>query len=307
MGSRHQRTLVVVVVGLVAASASARAAAQPATTGSAQPAAAGSAPVGPADEAVPSSPSGGPGRWSERAIEGAYGGLGVTGLFGVGSQGTELDTNCDTLGAASCNTAAPWGGGLFGYVGWTWNPVGFEMLVGASFDNSRQSATFDGQGASGNLPLAMPAREETFHFYRAGGIAALRVRAVFPLSPVLRATVAGGLGASYKQMFMLRRAVAADGGGQNSYAPDSVAYWSPAITVEAALHVRLTPTVAVALGALMWADNASIAGNNASPPEAPRTLVDANHLPQSIPTPQYHFASGPQVFLGPFIGLQFGP
>jgi len=307
VGSRHQRTLVVVVVGLVAASASARAAAQPATTGSAQPAVAGSAPVGPADEAVPSSPSGGPGRWSERAIEGAYGGLGVTGLFGVGSQGTELDTNCDTLGAASCNTAAPWGGGLFGYVGWTWNPVGFEMLVGASFDNSRQSATFDGQGASGNLPLAMPAREETFHFYRAGGIAALRVRAVFPLSPVLRATVDGGLGASYKQMFMLRRAVAADGGGQNSYAPDSVAYWSPAITVEAALHVRLTPTVAVALGALMWADNASIAGNNASPPEAPRTLVDANHLPQSIPTPQYHFASGPQVFLGPFIGLQFGP
>jgi hypothetical protein len=57
----------------------------------------------------------------------------------------------------------------------------------------------------------------------------------------------------------------------------------------------------------MWADNASIAGSDASPPEAPRKIVDANQVPEPLPTPQYHFASGPQVFIGPLIGLQFGP
>jgi hypothetical protein len=29
--------------------------------------------------------------------------------------------------------------------------------------------------------------------------------------------------------------------------------------------------------------------------------------PLPIPTPQYHFATGSQIFLGPFVGLQFGP
>jgi hypothetical protein len=243
---------------------------------------------------------------AERATEGVYGGFGLAGLFGLGSQGTELDTHCDTLGAASCQTPSPAGGGLFGYAGWTWNPIGFELMVGGSFDAVRQGASFDGMGRSGNLPLSMPARDETFHFYRAGGVAAVRARAVFPIGPALRGTVAGGLGVSYKQMFMTRRAVVPNG-GQDLYAPGSIGYWSPAVTVEASLQVRFTPTLALSVGGLMWADNASIAGSDASPPEAPRKIVDANQVPEPLPTPQYHFASGPQVFIGPLIGLQFGP
>lgn len=244
---------------------------------------------------------------AERPIEGIYGGLGLAALFGVGGQGTELETSCDTLGASSCSTPSPDGGGLFGYVGWTWNPVGFELLVGGSFDTVKQTASYNGMGASGNLPLSMPARLETFHFYRAGGIAAARARAIFPIGPIVRATVAGGLGVSYKQMIMTRRAVATTGGAQDFYVPGSVGYVSPAVTAEAAVQIRVVPTLAVAVGVLLWADNASIAGTNSVPSQAPRNLVAANQPPQPIPTPEYHLATGPQVFLGPFVGLQFGP
>jgi len=257
----------------------------------------------------PIAPATGGVKGAERAIEGLYGGLGLTSLFGVGGQGTELETGCDTLGASSCNTPSPYGGGLFGYVGWTWNPVGFELLVAGSFDTVEQTATFNGMSAAGNLPLSTPARVETFHFYRVGGLAAARARAIFPIGSTLRATIAGGLGVSYKQMIMTRRAVATSSDAQDFYVPGSVGYVSPASTVEAGLHVRATPTLAFAIGVLLWADNASIGGSNSVPAQAPRNLVPSPTpgVPEPIPTPEYHLATGPQVFLGPFLGLQFGP
>ncbi|HXX66257.1 MAG TPA: PEGA domain-containing protein [Polyangiaceae bacterium] len=244
---------------------------------------------------------------AERPIEGIYGGLGLAGLFGVGGQGTELETGCDTLGASSCNTPSPMGGGLFGYVGFTWNPVGFELLLAGAFDTVTQTATYTGVGGSNASPYASPARVETFHFYRAGGLAAARARAIFPLGSILRATVAGGLGLSYKEMFMTRRAVATSGGAEDFYVPGTVGYLSPAVTVEVGLQVRVIPTLALAIGGLLWADSASIAGSNSVPAQAPRNLLAANQAPQPIPTPEYHLATGPQVFLGPYLGLQFGP
>jgi hypothetical protein len=128
---------------------------------------------------------------------------------------------------------------------------------------------------------------------------------------LLRGTIAGGVGLSYKKIFMERTTTATDGTNRSDvFSPtstDGVAYLSPAITVEGALQLRVTPTVALAVGMIMWADNASIAGSNSTPPSVARTLVAAGQLPASIASPQYHLATGAQVFLGPFIGVQFGP
>ena len=62
-------------------------------------------------------------------VEGIYGGFGLMGAFGIGGMGTELETNCANLGASSCDTPDALGGGGFGYVGYTWNPVGFELFL----------------------------------------------------------------------------------------------------------------------------------------------------------------------------------
>ena len=84
-------------------------------------------------------------------------------------------------------------------------------------------------------------------------------------------------------------------------------YVSPALTLEASLELRVTPTVAFTLGLLLWADNASIAGTNDVAASSGRQLYAASGAPQPIETPQYHLATGPQVFLGPQLGMQFGP
>jgi hypothetical protein len=245
----------------------------------------------------------------ERPYEGIYGGFGLAGALGVGGQGTELETNCDTLGATSCDTPSPTGGALFGYVGYTWNPVGFEVMLAGIADQTQQEAHFNGTGGtSGNLPFSDPARDEKFNFVRVGGIGAIRVRASTQ-GRLWRLTAAGGVGVSYRQLWMARRATATDGSGRiDGYFPSSEGYASPALTLEGAFQYRLSQTIAISVGLEMWADNASIGGDVDSPPSPGHALVaPGNPTPAPIPTPEYHYATGPQVFLLPFIGMQFGP
>lgn len=242
----------------------------------------------------------------ERGYQGIYGGFGFLFMPSVSSQGTELDTNCSTLGATGCATASPVGGGAFGYVGYTWDPVGFELMLGGGADAMQEKATFDNTTTTGSaLPMASPARTETFSFVRGGGLAALRVRAAFQTSWI-RATIAGGVGASYHVVAAKRDAVSTDG-KEIAYVPDPVGYVSPALSLEAAAQFRVTPTLGIAVGVEMWADSASIAGSNASK-GGPLQPFDVTQPPQPAPTQyQYHLASGPQVILGPFLGMNFGP
>ena len=244
----------------------------------------------------------------ERALEGMYGGFGVLGAVGVGGMGTELETDCNNLGAASCTTPSPIGGGAFVYVGYTWNPVGFELMLGGEGDSVKQTAVYTGNATSPTA--AGPARTESFTFVRAGGVAAIRARATFQ-TRLVRGTIAGGLGVSYKEMFMDRDATDASNSSLVSkYVPGGVGYLSPAITIEAAFQLRLTQTVAISVGGLLWADNASIAGSNSvAAPTTKQFLTNdsSSPPPELIPTPQYHLATGTQVFVGPFLGMQFGP
>jgi hypothetical protein len=243
----------------------------------------------------------------ERPFEGLYGGFGLVGLFGVGGMGTELETSCDTLGAASCNTPSPNGGGVFGYAGWTWNPVGFELFAAFSADVAKQSAHFNASlGTAGN-PLATPGRDEDFTFGRSGGMVAARVRASTQWEKV-RLTVAGGVGLAVKEMGVQRIATATDGSnGTDTFTAGGVVYYGAALTAEAAVHYRVTPTIAISLGLEMLADNASEGGSTAVGPQPGHYLISKTEPPAPIPTPQYYLASGPQVFLGPFLGMIFGP
>lgn len=238
----------------------------------------------------------------DRGLEGIYGGFGFVGMAGIGGMGTELETNCSTLGAATCSTPSPLGGGAFGYVGYTWNPVGFELFLEGGGDATTQKATYNGSSPNGGalVPASSPARTETFNFVRGGGVAALRARATFQ-TRVIRGTVAGGVGVSYHEVLM-KRSATDSAGDNNQYVPGGVGYLSPALSAEAALQIRFTQTFALAIGVQFLADNASIAGSNSVP--AQQALPFGTAL---IPTPEYHLATGPQVTIGPFLGLAFGP
>ncbi len=245
----------------------------------------------------------------QRPFEGTYGGLELAGLYQVNNQGTELELNCAALGAIDCSTPAPIGGALFAYYGYTWDPVGFEFVLAFLGDTVSQRATFNGTTNSRqvNTPLASPARTEDFSFGSVGGGGAIRVRGTVQ-GRVLRGSVAAGLGLAVRDVFMKREASTTDGSNlSDSFAPGGVIFFSPAISAEAAGHLRLNQTTAISLGLVLWGDNASTWGSNASSPDPKRYLLRQGAQPVPIPTPLYHYATDSQVFLGTFVGVMFGP
>jgi hypothetical protein len=103
----------------------------------------------------------------------------------------------------------------------------------------------------------------------------------------------------------MKRTASDSQGDSNQYIPPgSVGYLSPALSAEASLHIRFTQTFALAVGIQFLADNASIAGSNSVPASSPLPFGSSG---ATLPTPQYHLATGPQIALGPFLGLAFGP
>jgi hypothetical protein len=245
---------------------------------------------------------------AERPLGGFYGGFGLAMLLVPAGEGNQLDTGCSELGATSCGTQSPLGGAIFAHFGYTWDPVGLELFIAGEYDQSSPQAVFSGQTGAGENPfVASPARKEMFTFYRAGGVAALRVRATFQ-SQALRASIAVGPGVSYKAMFLNRTTKTTDGSGLlDVYLPPAVEYASPAVVADASFQLRVTPTTGISLGLLAWVENA---GSDA------RTKADAQRCFGScqlgaatvpLPTPGYQTASSTQVFVGPYVGVQLGP
>ena len=66
------------------------------------------------------------------------------------------------------------------------------------------------------------------------------------------------------------------------------------------------PTIAVALGAVLLFETAG-ASVVSNPSGSQYVAGGASGAVVPLPTPGYHFATGAQTFIGPYIGLQFGP
>lgn len=240
----------------------------------------------------------------DRAIEGVYGGFQIFGALSAGGMGSDLETGCSALGATSCETPGPMGAGLLGFVGYTWNPVGFELAFGGMADYGQQKAHFDAALRNNENPLlASPARTEQFSFFRYGPVAALRARATFQTRAV-RGTIAGGLGIAVRELLMERQATSADGVQSDKFSPDAISYISPAITIDAAVHWRVGPSTALSLGLLVWAENA---GSSHQTQGDPNRFIGGGGSATPIATPPYHIATGSQTFIGPYLGMMFGP
>jgi len=248
---------------------------------------------------------------TERILQGVYGGFGLLGFAQLNSLGSELQTGCQSLGATTCDTPNPFGFGAFGYVGYTFDPIGFEVMLGGSFDSTTQRATYDGNTTANpnqNVLLATPARNERFTIDRFGGIGALRARGTIQ-GKRWRASLAAGLGLAYKIMAAERKVATADGTNlteRDVYGPGGFSYFSPAVSVDAAVHWRLTPTTALSLGVTLWGENA---GNSVVTQPAQNDVLVNTQTKTVVPlfTPAYHLASSGQLFVGPYLGMQFGP
>jgi hypothetical protein len=241
----------------------------------------------------------------ERSFDGLYGGLGLFGMFEPGGSGDELDRGCDRLAASSCTTPSPIGGGLMGWFGYAWHPVGVELFLAGEYDQTTPSATFVG-GTPLENPLAIGVpRVEQFAFLRFGGIGAIRARLSGQLGDRVRLSLAAGFGLSVKDM-LFERDSKSNSGAENIYTDKSGhTYVSPAISLDGSVALRVTPTLAIALGVMGWFENA---GQNVQSNASPNQYIGSSGAtPTPISTPSYHLASSTQVFIGPYVGLQFGP
>lgn len=236
-------------------------------------------------------------------FDGLYGGLKLSGSFFPIGTGHSLEEGCDALGATSCDAGLTAGGSLSGYIGYAFAPLGFEALLLTGGDVARPTANFDGVTGSEINPLvAAPARTEEFTIGRAGGGGALRVRVLVPIDR-FRVTGALGAGLAYRHLFMARDTTA-ESGATNKYT-DDVGYITPVLSFELAGQVRIAGNTALALGLDLWLEHAP--ADTTTAPAGNQVLIQEGDIPAPQFTPAYDLATGTQLYLGPFVGLQFGP
>lgn len=239
-----------------------------------------------------------------RDAHGLYGGVQLLGAMQPTGSGTTLEDACPTTGATTCSAGTVFAAGLLGYVGWLFHPIGFEAALLASADMVQPTASFDGEhGSEINPIVASPAREEKFTIGRFGGGAALRARVSYS-TPSVRFSVAAGPGFSYR-VLAFRRTTRADGGLEGETAQAGAHYFSPLLSLETSAHFRITKSFALAAGIHTWLEHAG--KDTVSRAKQNTYLIgpDSRPLPQA--TPAYHLANGFQWYVGPFLGVAFGP
>ena len=250
----------------------------------------------------------GPVQETER-LEGIYGGVGLLGFLTPGGTGNSIERQCDAKSQfpplVSCDTPDGLGGGLGGFVGYHWDPVGIELYLAGHYD--QRTMKNDWNAASTDPGIGPdPARLEEFGLRRFGGMALARVRLTWQSSKI-RLGLAAGAGVSYRVMVLERVTTAKDGSGaRDAFVSDSPSYVSPVVAIEPSVMYRLTRGVALSLGVQMFLETPSSFMNGR---ENPRTTAERNHSLglRSLTTPSYELASNVQIFVGPVLGVMFGP
>jgi hypothetical protein len=253
----------------------------------------------------------GPVQKENRALEGIYGGFGLLMTFLPGGMNSSMQKTCEGARPAeltSCDgESGGIGGGATGFIGYHWDPVGVELFLGAQYDETSPtlkwgpSSTDPGFGPD-------PARKEEFTVRRIGGLGALRVRLTLQ-GEKIRFSVAGGVGLSYRSLILTRDTSRDSDGAKDALVPDAQGYLSPVLSFEPSIQYRLGAHTAVALGLSVLAESPRAFD------QIPTTKAENGHgfsngpaaPPSGLTTPAYELASGTQVFIGPFIGMMFGP
>jgi len=241
-------------------------------------------------------------------LEGVYGGFTLLGMFTPGGTNSSIERDCDDRARVptllSCEAPSGLGGGVGGFLGYHWDPVGIELFVAAQYD--QRTLKNDVAAASTDPGIGPdPARFESFNVRRTAGLGAARVRLTLQTKK-LRFGFAAGAGVSRRVLFLDRRTTAKDDGAVDIVIADGEGYWSPVVTFEPSVMYRASPGVAIMLGAQIFLD---APGTFLNGDKNPRTDPAGNRAVglRSLSTPSYELAADMQIFIGPFVGMMFGP
>ena len=240
--------------------------------------------------------------------EGIYGGFNLHGFLTPGGTGNSIETLCDRKGEVtnltSCDAGGGLGAGLGGFIGYHWDPVGIELFMSGAYDVRTDKLSW----ASAELTGAIqnnPARDEEFVIRRVGGLLLARLRLTKQWKKV-RLSLPIGAGIAYRVMHLSRTARAKDPpNAVDGFTADSDSYISPAVQLEPTVAWRITPGTALTFGIQFSMEAAA----NIFQDENPASNSSNTHRlgASGISTPAYTLASSSQIFIGPTIGMMFGP
>lgn len=243
-------------------------------------------------------------------LEGVYGGFGVLLTTLPGGMKNSVQKLCSAgdrpVELVGCDEGNGLGGGVTGFVGYHWEPIGVELFVAGQYDQSSPKLEWNASSTDPGLGPD-PARTEDFRIHRLGGLGAFRIRYTLQ-SEKIRFSIAGGVGLSYRTMFLTRdSSEKAPGTGRNTFVPDAASYLSPVLSFEPSIAFRLTPGIAASLGLAVLVESPNAFDS------VPTTKADGGQVLASttgasgLSTPAYQLATSTQIYLGPTLGLTFGP
>ena len=254
----------------------------------------------------------GPVQKENRPLEGIYGGFGLLMTFLPGGMKSTMQKDCEDSPRppelASCSgESGGLGGGVTGFVGYHWDPIGVELFLGAQYDQTKPSQKWVASSTDPGFGDDPP-RTEDFSVRRIGGFGIARIRLTLQ-GEKLRFSIAGGVGIAYRSLVLTRDATRDSDGATDKLVTDAQSYLSPILSLEPSLQYRIGPHTAVALGFSLLVESPR------SFDQIPTTKGEKLHgfsngpaAPASaVTTPAYELATGTQVFIGPFIGMMFGP
>jgi hypothetical protein len=245
-------------------------------------------------------------------LEGVYGGFSLLGMATPGGTGNDVEKLlCDNRAAtpelAGCEAPDGLGGGLGAFIGYHWDPVGIELFVAGQFDQRTMKTDWNAAATDPGIGPD-PARLEEYILRRAGGMGVARVRLTLQAKKV-RFSIATGVGFTRRILFFERETRAKDASGDRDvYVSGAAGYWSPIVSLEPAVMFRFSNHVAAGAGIQLFLDapNTIFSGNGG---QNPRSTKESGHRlgERPLATNEIDLASNLQIYVGPFIGMMFGP
>lgn len=238
------------------------------------------------------------------AIRGFYGQVTVFGAYPPVSTHITCDQATPPEGAINqaCSPGFVWTGGATLRGGYSWGIIGVELIGGFMYDRQEDDATYTSTAATTVVPtstqLGAYQHSEAYTIAGMTGLAALGPR-LTTAGRRLRLTLGAAGGVAIRSITLTRSV--SSGVTDNGYSDNETAV-SPAILGDVGFIIGSTPGVNFVLGAMGWV-------------ELPSTVQTGSQNLQEMPsggtafnaqTGPYTVVSGPQVYVGPYLGMRFG-
>jgi hypothetical protein len=230
--------------------------------------------------------------------KGIYAQLTFLALLEAGKPTNDIaEGNGYTSGTQISGTSAA-GGGIDVRVGYSWGILGVEGSVLTSFDYSSATANVTQRQNSVEHPAgtAMDAYNEGYDFYRVGADITVGAR-LMPKFQVVRPTVGAGFGVAVKATKYSRGIAGSSVDGADSYSSGFTPYVAPVLVLDGGIEIGHTPGTRFYVGALMTAEFAGVVEASG---------VNAQSGTAAFPVANIAVVRSTEVFIGPFLGMQFG-